>query len=79
MEEIKCLENYKRLREMLLAIEKGYACYFSSKLHVSTWTFYRLIAYLKEIENLDVKYDSYSCAYYEVVFEQSLGRREMFL
>lgn len=64
MNDIKCLENFKRLKEMLLKGEKGNARYFSSKLNISTRTFFRLIKYLDEIEEIKTKYNKTSDTYY---------------
>ena len=64
MSEIKCLENYKRLKEMLTKGEKGDANYFATKLGVSDRTFYRLINYLKEIEQLNIKLNKSTRGYY---------------
>ena len=57
MSKIKCIENYKELREMLLKGEKGNAKYFSHRLNISNRTFRRLIKYLREIEKINVKYN----------------------
>ncbi len=63
MSKIKCHENYKVLREMLLNGEKGDAEYFSNKLGISSRSFYRLIKYLKDIENMEVSFDKYNGVY----------------
>nr|WP_319570031.1 helix-turn-helix domain-containing protein [uncultured Draconibacterium sp.] len=64
MSEIKCFENYKRLKEMLIKGEKGNADYFSKKLGISNRTFYRLIKYLKDIEQLKIKLNTVTNCYY---------------
>lgn len=64
MNDIKCLENFKRLKEMLLNGEKGNTGYFSSKLNNSTRTFFRLIKYMDEIEGIKVRYNKTSDTYY---------------
>jgi len=65
MSKIKCIENYKELKEMLLKGEKGNAEYFSGKLNISSRSFYRLVKYLKDIEVLDITFEKssgkYSC------------------
>lgn len=57
MSDIKCLENFERLKEMLLKGEKGNGYYFSSRLNISTRTFFRLLKYLYKIDGIKVKYD----------------------
>jgi hypothetical protein len=64
MSEIQCLEKYKRLREMLIRGVKGNANYFSDRLDISKRTFYRLIKYLKEIEQLNIRFDRHTDEYY---------------
>ncbi len=64
MGDIKCLENYKRLKEMLANREKGNAKYFSRKLNISTRTFYRLVKYYYEIEGVQIKYNKNQDFYY---------------
>lgn len=64
MGDIKCLENYKRLKELLSEGEKGNAGYFSARLNISTRTFFRLIKYLHEIEGVQVFYDKNKNIYY---------------
>lgn len=64
MGDIKCLENYKRLKEMLLNGENGDASYFSNKQNVSTRTFFRLLKYLHEIEGMQVVYNKTKNTYY---------------
>ncbi len=65
MSKIKCIENYKELKEMLLKGEKGNAEYFAGKLNISIRSFYRLVKYLKDIDGLDIKFEKrsgiYSC------------------
>ena len=55
--EIKCLENYKNLKIMLEHGEKGDADYFSKRLGISKRSFFRLLKYLQEIDNMDVNYN----------------------
>ncbi len=64
MSEIKCLENYKRLREMLLNGYKGDADFFSKRLNISKRSFFRLVKYLKEIENLSIQFNKNTETYY---------------
>ena len=64
MGNIKCLENYNGLRKMLFHGEKGNAGYFSTKLNISTRTFFRLIKYLYEIEGIRVIYNRNKNIYY---------------
>lgn len=64
MNDIKCFKNYKELKEMLRNGEKGNACYFSSKLNISTRTFFRLIKYLDEIEGIKARYNKAEDVYY---------------
>jgi hypothetical protein len=64
MHEIKCLENYKHLREMFSKGEKGNARYFSEKVGISTRSFFRLISYLREIDNMEICYDKENKTYY---------------
>lgn len=63
MTEIKCIENLKRLNEMILKGAKGDATYFSAKLDISESTFYRLIRYL-EVIGLKIKYNKTKKIYY---------------
>ena len=64
MNEIKCLDNYRQLREMFLNGEKGNGKYFTSRLGISIRTFQRLIKYLHIIDNIKVQYNKYSNYYY---------------
>jgi hypothetical protein len=64
MSEIRCFEKYKRLREMLTKGVKGDANYFSEKLNISNRTFYRLIKYLKEIDQLNIQFNKNKGTYY---------------
>ncbi len=64
MNEIKCIENLKWLKEMLLKGEKGDAGYFSSKLNVSERTFYRLMNYLENMNELKIRFDKTNRTYY---------------
>jgi hypothetical protein len=64
MENIKCLDNYKWLKEMLLKGYRGDADFFSKKLNISRRTFFRLLFYLKEIDNLEVVFNKKSKVYY---------------
>ncbi len=64
MNKIRCLENYKRLKEMFKMGDRGDANYFSEKLGISNRTFYRLVKYLKEIEQLNIKYSTQTNWYY---------------
>ena len=64
MSKIKCIENYKELREMFLKGEKGNAEYFAAKLNISIRSFYRLVKYLKEIESIDIRFDKHTGIYF---------------
>jgi hypothetical protein len=52
MKEIKCLENYKRLKRMLENGEKGNLEYFANRLRASRSSTYRLMKYYEEIEGV---------------------------
>jgi len=64
MSEIKCLENYKRLKEMLQNGESGDAEYFSQKIGISTRSFFRLLNYLDKLNNMKPKFNKTSRRYY---------------
>ncbi len=64
MSEIKCLENYIKLKEMFIRRERGDTEYFTAKLQVSKRTFHRLVKCLKEVERINIKFNNYSNAYY---------------
>jgi len=64
MTGIKCLDNYRRFKEMILKGETGSACYFSSRLKISTRTFFRLIHYLNDIDGLKINYNKANDIYY---------------
>ena len=64
MSEIKCIENYIKLKEMFNRGERGDSEYFTAKLQVSKRTFHRLIKCLKEVERINIKFDKYSNVYY---------------
>ncbi len=64
MGDIKCLENYKRLKEMFSNGEKGDAIHFSNRLGISTRTFFRLLKYLHEIDDIKATYNKNTNTYY---------------
>lgn len=64
MSDIKCLENYFRLKKMFEKGYKGNPEYFAQKLYISRRTFYRLLKYLKETDNLEIDFDRGTQTYY---------------
>ena len=64
MSEIRCLENYKKLKLMLMNGKKGDADYFSEQLQISKRSFHRLIKYINEIEPMCVKFCKLNNHYY---------------
>jgi hypothetical protein len=64
MNEIKCLDNYCRLREMFLRGETGDIDYFTNRLGIKKRTFYRLIKYLEIIDGIKVLYNKRLQIYY---------------
>jgi len=62
--EIKCLETYNRLKEMLINGEKGSACYFSAKLNISKRTFFRHKKHMERMEGLIIRYNKADDSYY---------------
>lgn len=64
MYDIKCLENYFRLKEMFEKGYKGNPEYFAQKLNISRRTFYRLLKHLKETDNLEIEFDRITQVYY---------------
>lgn len=64
MSEINCIENLKRLNEMLSKGEKGDAAYFSKKLGISRSTFFRLLKYLEDLYGYKINYSNIRKTYY---------------
>jgi hypothetical protein len=64
MPEIKCLENYNLLKELLLKGERGSACYFSAKLNISRRTFFRHKKCMERMEGLIIRYNKAGDSYY---------------
>ncbi len=62
--EIKCIETYNRLKEMLIKGEKGSACYFSAKLNISRRTFFRHKKYMESMDGLNIRYNKAIGMYY---------------
>ena len=64
MDELLCLNKLTRLKEMLSNGEKGNATYFSSRLNVSTRTFFRMKNHLCKIYGIRLKFNKLQDAYY---------------
>ena len=68
MSDIKCLENYFRLRKMFEKGRKGNPEYFAQKLNISVRTFHRLLRHLKETDKMKIDFDRKTQAYYLKLF-----------
>ena len=49
---------------MLLKGVKGDVSYFTENLNISKRTFFRMVKYLEEIEEVNVQFDKYNGTYY---------------
>ncbi len=68
MDNIKCLENYCRLKEMFEKGYKGNPDYFAEKLNISRRTFFRLLKHVKETDGLKIDFDKSNQVYYLKLF-----------
>lgn len=66
--DIKCIENYFRLKKMFEKGYKGNPEYFAKKLNVNRRTFFRLLKHLKEKDNLEIDFDRITQTYYLKTF-----------
>ena len=64
MNDIRCIDNMRRLKKMLYAGGKGDAIYFSEKLGVSRRSFFRLLKSLEEVNGLKINYNKVKNTYY---------------
>jgi hypothetical protein len=64
MDNIKCIDNYSRLKELFEKGYKGNPGYFAQKLNISRRTFFRLLKHIKETDNLEIEFDRKTQAYY---------------
>jgi predicted DNA-binding transcriptional regulator YafY len=64
MNEIKCLDNYLRLKEMLEKGCKGNPEFFAKRLGVSKRTVKRYIRALRKKENMNIIFDRSNRVYY---------------
>lgn len=64
MDNIKCIDNYYRLKELFEKGYKGNPDYFAQKLNISRRTFFRLLKHLKETDNLEIEFDRKIQVYY---------------
>ena len=64
MNEIKCIENYTRLKIMFEKGRKGNSKYFATQLGVSMRTFSRMVQMLRELDRLSIVYSRQRNEYY---------------